>query len=94
MAKKEIELSGVMTIAKAEALHHECEAALRDGLTITIDASELERSDTAIMQLLCVLNKQVQQAGPELSLSLKGGDAFDQYITLLGLHDLEQLSAA
>jgi anti-anti-sigma regulatory factor len=91
MAQKDVSLSGVVTIAKAEALHHEFEAAMLDGLSINIDASELERADTSIMQLLCTLKKQMQQSNMQ-SLSIKGSDALDQYIRLLGLDELKEFS--
>lgn len=92
MAQKDVSLSGVVTIAKAEALRHELEAAMLDGLSINVDASELERADTSIMQLLCTLKKQIQQSNLEQSLSIKGSDALDQYIRLLGLDELKEFS--
>lgn len=47
-----VKLEGAMTIAKAEALHSQLEEIFRSANPTKIDATEVSRVDTAVVQLL------------------------------------------
>lgn len=52
MSEAIVKLEGAMTIAKAEALHSQLEELFQSATATKIDATEVSRVDTAIVQLL------------------------------------------
>ena len=64
-----IELEGVITISKAESMHHELEEAIRLGGNITFNAESCERVDTSVLQLLACFVKEAREK--ELKVSIK-----------------------
>lgn len=52
MSETVVKLEGAVTIAKAEALHTQLEEIFRSANPTKIDATEVSRVDTAILQLL------------------------------------------
>lgn len=52
MSEQVLTLEGVMSIAKAEALHHQLEDLFRSAQDVEIVTKDLERVDTSILQSL------------------------------------------
>ena len=73
MSDNEIVLEGALTIAKAEALHHQFETLLHDHSKICINATAVERADTSIIQLLSSLSKSADDVNVELKLLASEG---------------------
>ncbi len=84
MSQSEIKLEGVVNIAKAEALHQQMEALVIGGAPVSIDASEVTRVDTSIVQLLASFLDALKRTGIEVSWS-GVSDEFRDGIKLLGM---------
>jgi ABC-type transporter Mla MlaB component len=84
MEPNSIVLEGAQTIAKAEALHQEIEEQLNNSNRLSIDASDVERADTAVMQVLTSLVND-----REVEVEIKASDALKECAHLLGLKTLE-----
>lgn len=63
MSETLVKLEGAMTIAKAEALHHELEEIFRNSHPTKILASDVSRVDTSILQLLVSFINGMKSAG-------------------------------
>ena len=88
-----LHLEGVITISKAESMHHELEEAIRLGGNITLNAESCERVDTSVLQLLTCFVKEAQEK--ELKIAWAGAsDSFRSGMTLLGLSECLQLDAS
>lgn len=84
MAKNSIVLEGALTIAKAEALHQQIEEQLLESSELSIDASSVERADTAVMQIFAAL-----VSDKALKIEFQASDSLKECIQLLGLKTLE-----
>ena len=79
-----INLEGVVNIAKAETLHHQMEDILKEAVPITLQASEVQRVDTAILQLLLAFFKSMASA--QVSITWDGvSDELLAAVKLLGI---------
>ena len=87
MSDAKLKLEGVVNIAKADALHHEMEEILTKNSATVIDASELQRIDTAVLQLLASFMKSMSAA----NLSVSWGGVTDELIAAAKLLGLEQV---
>ncbi len=85
MAETEVKLEGVMSIAKVEGLHKELEEAFRNSLKTTINAKEVERVDTSVLQTLSSFIHQMSAGGVEVSW----GDVSDEFVAAAKLIGLE-----
>jgi len=79
-----INLEGVVNIAKAEALHQQMENILKEAIPATLQATDVQRVDTAILQLLLAFFKSM--ASVRVAITWKGvSDELLVAIKLLGL---------
>lgn len=67
MAENVVTLEGVLSIAKAEALHHELEDAFREAQVTRIEAKEVERVDTSVMQTLVSFVVAMKEANVQVT---------------------------
>jgi len=87
MTPTPIKLEGAMSIAKAEGLHQQLEAALREYSCIEIDASEVSRVDTAIVQLLASFLTDAENSGVQVSWR-SVSDEMKEGVRLLGMDQI------
>ncbi|MCG8613500.1 MAG: STAS domain-containing protein [Pseudomonadales bacterium] len=80
----DIKLVNNCNIASAEALAHQLEELFRTGAPVDIDASEVERIDTAVAQILYSFFVSMQQSGLQVVLQ-RPSEAFIECVTRLGL---------
>ena len=69
-------LRGEVTVEEARALHTGLTSQLASGLSLAIDAASLTRCDTAIVQLLCAVQRaaaktRILAASPAWHVTLK-----------------------
>ena len=84
MKKENLTLEGVVNIAKAEGLFHEMEALVLEAGCTIIQASEVTRVDTAILQLLTSFIADM--ANVNINVEWAGvSDEFTESAKLLGL---------
>ena len=79
-----IVLPAVMTIAEAESFHGALDDAIKTGESYTIDASQVERVDTSVMQQLICFQAELKRHDRELSFG-EVSDPFANAVRLLGL---------
>ncbi len=79
-----ITCSGVMDISRAAKFHQEVKAALGKGGVIVLDAAEIERIDTTILQLLLGLCRDAAARKVQVKW-LAPSDALIRAAALLGL---------
>lgn len=75
-----------MTIAKAEALHHQLETSLHEGPKICINATAVERADTSIVQLFASLYDSAEEVNVEVEI--RASEGLKECTSLLGFHGL------
>lgn len=83
-SKKTLVLDPVLVINNAKKLSQDFNELLQNNDDITIDASEVEMIDTAILQLLLALSNKAKASKQEIQW-LKPSEKFISYATLLGL---------
>ena len=84
MSSEIVKLEGVLNIAKAEALHAEFEGLEKNGRPLIINASDVSRVDTSILQLLVALFRSL--AALHVEVKWAGiSDEFKASAKLLGL---------
>lgn len=71
-------------ISKAEMLHEQLERYLTSGADIVIDASQVERIDTSVMQVLVSLSRTLEKQHLNASV-VKPSDSFLSAVQLLGV---------
>ena len=78
-------------IAQAEELHQQLDGMLLSGQTVVLDASAVERVDTAVLQLLCSFVGSAGESGVQVRW---GGisENFTAAASLLGLRSSLLLS--
>lgn len=86
MSDIEITLEGAMTIAKAEALHHQLETSLHGNPKVCINATAVERADTSIVQLLAALYESAAEMNVEVEV--RASEGLKECTSLLGFHGL------
>jgi len=86
MSDEKITLEGVVNIAKADALHHEMEDVLTKKSPVVLDASGLQRIDTAVLQLLVSFIKSMSSA----KLGVNWSGVTDELIAAAKLLGLDQ----
>jgi len=86
MSEVELVLDGPVTIAKAESIHHELESALNDAANIRVDARNVERADTSIVQLLASLCETAEGLG--LDINIQASSGLTECTNLLGFTKL------
>ena len=92
MSEVNINLEGVLTIARVESLHAELEEIERKSQPVSISAQSVTRVDTAILQLLVAFFRHL--AARDISISWNGvSDEFVASARLLGLATDLQLNA-
>ncbi|UJJ50158.1 MULTISPECIES: STAS domain-containing protein [Rhodanobacter] len=80
-------------IAAQAALKTQLLGALEHGASVVLDASQVERVDTAALQLLVLLRRELQARGG--ALDWRGAsEAFNEAAGLLGLARILELPAA
>lgn len=80
-------------IAAQAALKTQLLGALEQGAGVVLDASQVERVDTAALQLLVLLRRELQARGG--ALDWRGAsEAFNEAAGLLGLARILELPAA
>ena len=73
-------------ISKAEALHEKLESYLNDGVNITIDASQVERIDTSVLQVLLSVFSSTEKQ--HLATTIKDpSETFLKAASILGVSD-------
>jgi len=77
----------VLDVARARDLYHTLNAALAGATTLELDASRVERIDTAALQLLAVFCRAAHEAGRRLRWRA-ASPAFSNAAALLDLDDL------
>lgn len=88
MSEVELVLEGPVTIAKAESLHHEFESAINDAANIKVDARNVERADTSIIQLLASLCDTAE--GLDLHVKIEASSGLVDCTNLLGFTELRE----
>lgn len=84
MSEVNINLEGVVTIAKVESLHAEFEEIEKKALPVSINAQSVTRVDTAVLQLLVAFFRSL--AARDVSISWSGvSDELRASAKLLGL---------
>lgn len=63
--------SGNLDISQASSVHQELVDALDRGLSIELDAQDVERVDTAIVQLLCVFFREARERSIDVKWKLE-----------------------
>jgi len=56
-----VALSGELNVASAGSLYEELFAQIDDDSTLVLDATQVERVDTSIAQLVCFASKRVRE---------------------------------
>lgn len=84
MSDNILELEGVMSIAKAEALHHQLEEMFRKAEDVEIVTKNLERIDTSILQSLTGFVRDLKGAGAKVSWG-EQSEVFSSAVEILGL---------
>ena len=80
-------------IAAQAALKAELLGALEKGASVTLDGSQVERADTAALQLLVLFRRELQARGG--TLDWRGtSEAINEAAGLLGLAQILELPAA
>ena len=79
-----ITCSGALDISRAEKFHQEVNAALGKGGMIVLDAAEIERIDTTILQLLLALFRDAAARKVQVKWRTPS-DALIRAASLLGL---------
>ena len=79
-----VSLHSSMGIAQARELYQLLSPVIARGLPVVLDASKVERIDTAVLQLFVVLSRTLQKKGVPLRLR-KVSDTFSLSSELLGL---------
>lgn len=69
MSESLVKLEGAMTIAKAEQLHGQLEEIFRSANPTKIDASDVSRVDTSILQLLISFIESKKSGGVSVEWS-------------------------
>jgi len=77
-------------ISKAEVLHEKLESYLNDGVSLTIDASQIERIDTSAMQVLIALFVTMDKQHTQTQI-INPSDAFLKAASMLGVSDFLRL---
>lgn len=77
-------LEKVCDISKSETIHEQLEAFLNGGSEIDIDASQVERMDTSVMQTLVSLSKTLEQRHMSVSI-INPSKNFIATVELLGV---------
>jgi ABC-type transporter Mla MlaB component len=75
--KTEIVLSGTADISSAVELHGILSSALEAGLPVSIDSAEVQRVDTAVLQLLIAFSREAKERGLALSWKEVGASLRD-----------------
>lgn len=77
-------------ISKAEGLQEKLETYFNDGVSVTIDASQVERIDTSAMQVLLALMSAMEKQHLQASIS-NPSEPFLKAASLLGVSDFLHL---
>lgn len=77
-------------ISKAESLHEKLESYLNDGVSVTIDASQVERIDTSSMQVLLSLFSSMEKQHMQASIN-NPSETFIKAASLLGVSEFLRL---
>ena len=73
-------------ISKAETLHEKLESYLNDGVNVNIDASQVERIDTSVIQILLSIFSTMEKQ--HLQASIKDpSETFQKAASMLGVSD-------
>lgn len=86
MSASQITLQEVLHISEAKQLQEKLIAALKTGDQLTIDAANVERADTASIQLLLAAKKTFDAEGVEFSIE-NMPEGLTKSISSLGLTD-------
>lgn len=78
------QLEKISDISKSEVIHEKLESFLNSGMDIWIDASEVERIDTSILQMLISLGTSLdkQHLGAPI---INPSDSFLSIVKLMGM---------
>jgi anti-anti-sigma regulatory factor len=79
-----VSLHSSVGIAQVQELYQLLSPVIARGLPVVLDASKVERIDTAVLQLFAVFSQSLQKKGVPLRLK-KASDAFFLSSELLGL---------
>lgn len=79
-----VSLHTSMGIAQVRELYQLLTPVIARGLPVVLDASKVERIDTAVLQLFAVFSRALQKKGVSLRLK-KASDVFSRSTELLGL---------
>ena len=91
MSEVSVNLEGVLTIARVESLHAEFEELEKNAVPITLNAQDVTRVDTAVLQLLVALFRS--QSARDLGVAWLGvSDEFRASAKLLGLQTALKLT--
>ena len=86
MSNTVIQLEGVMSIAKVEGLHQQLEDAFRNSQATQIVATDVERIDTSVVQVLVSFKNAMTESGIKVDWELN--ELVSRSIELLGLEPL------
>ena len=78
------QLEKISDISKSEAIHEKLESFLNSGSEIRIDASQVERIDTAVLQMLISLNKTLEKQHL-IAPIINPSDSFLSTVKLMGV---------
>ena len=85
-----VDLGSHLTIADVERVQQQLEGLLAGGHNFALDAAQLEKIDTAGLQLLCSLKKTLQNAESELNWK-EASPTFIKSAYLMGVNHFLQL---
>ncbi|MCP5160344.1 MAG: STAS domain-containing protein [Hahellaceae bacterium] len=86
-----IKLDSHAVIAQVEALSQQLDDAFLKGTPVVLDASEVQRTDTSVLQLLVAFFTSMRKAGTSATWS-SASDDFKDAANLLGVADLIELN--
>lgn len=91
MSEVTFNLEGVLNIARVESLHTELEELEKNAVSINLNANDVTRVDTAVLQLLVALFRSL--SARELEVKWLGlSDEFRASAKLLGLETALKLN--
>lgn len=80
------QLEKIADISKAEVLHEKLESYLNDGVNIAIDASQVERIDTSVIQVLLSLFSSMEKQHLQAAIHAPS-EPFLKAASMLGVSD-------
>lgn len=89
-----LKLKPKLDIAQARTLQAQLNKALDGGKTVVIDGGQVERTDTAGLQLLCAFFDSSRKAGVEVRWKKGSTATLCRDAAMLGVAELLQLPAA